>query len=358
MFVMYTSADGKNVTLSPRLGTGEVMPQHDMSTQVEVLSGSGVSNGVMTANVKCSNCDSWKGGEMDLTSSSASWIYAWKSGSALDSDSLSENIVQHDEAEAFSWDMADAQGGNDDNPLRSAASSGSVPSTCTPIASSTLASPSGSNCPTAWPSQYSTSWPTARPTGAASCFPSGYAGRPGGHGHGQGPWPRDAPWTPNAENRKRDNSCPAGYKSSSAASDDDGYQSYPGYEHYHHIIIAHAVLACFAFVFLFPIGGILIRIGNFSGCLWVHAGIQMFAYLIYIIAFGMGVYLATSFHKINSAHPIIGIALFMILLGQPIFGWLHHRLFKKYGHRTFWSYMHLWHGRVAVVLGMINGGLG
>lgn len=53
MFVIYTSADGNNVTLSPRSASGHNMPTLNSNTQVELLEGSGVSNGVMTANVKC-----------------------------------------------------------------------------------------------------------------------------------------------------------------------------------------------------------------------------------------------------------------------------------------------------------------
>ena len=53
IFVIYTSADGNNVTLSPRAGTGHVEPQHSSGPQVTLLGGSGVSNGMMTANIKC-----------------------------------------------------------------------------------------------------------------------------------------------------------------------------------------------------------------------------------------------------------------------------------------------------------------
>lgn len=52
IFVMYTSADGQNVTVSPRLGTGHVQPQHATDAQVELLAGSGIADGMMTANVK------------------------------------------------------------------------------------------------------------------------------------------------------------------------------------------------------------------------------------------------------------------------------------------------------------------
>lgn len=33
-------------------------------------------------------------------------------------------------------------------------------------------------------------------------------------------------------------------------------------------------------------------------------------------------------------------------------------MFKRYNRRTFWSYAHVWLGRVVITLGMINGGLG
>lgn len=53
MFVLYTDASGTNVTLSPRLGVGEVMPQYNSAAEISILDGSGVSNGVMTVNFRC-----------------------------------------------------------------------------------------------------------------------------------------------------------------------------------------------------------------------------------------------------------------------------------------------------------------
>lgn len=50
--------------------------------------------------------------------------------------------------------------------------------------------------------------------------------------------------------------------------------------------------------------------------------------------------------------------MFVALFLQPVFGFLHHSLFKKYQARTFWSYAHIWLGRAVVTLGIINGGLG
>ena len=53
IFVIYSDSSGSNVTLSPRLGKGEVEPNFDTDAQVSLLDGTGIANGVMTANVKC-----------------------------------------------------------------------------------------------------------------------------------------------------------------------------------------------------------------------------------------------------------------------------------------------------------------
>ncbi|KAG9640289.1 hypothetical protein KCU95_g17900, partial [Aureobasidium melanogenum] len=123
-------------------------------------------------------------------------------------------------------------------------------------------------------------------------------------------------------------------------------------------MIAHGVLASLAFVVFFPFGAISIRLFSFPGLVWFHAIVQVLAYLVFIAAFGLGIYLATQIHLLNQAHPIIGIVLFILIFFQPILGFLHHRLFKKYKRRTFWSYAHIWLGRIIITLGIINGGLG
>lgn len=53
IFVVYAAANGENVTLSPRLATAYAEPQFNQRAQVSLLNGSGISNGMMTANVRC-----------------------------------------------------------------------------------------------------------------------------------------------------------------------------------------------------------------------------------------------------------------------------------------------------------------
>ena len=53
IFMIYANAAGTNVTLSPRLGTGNSQPGADTSAEVTLLGGSGISNSMMVANVRC-----------------------------------------------------------------------------------------------------------------------------------------------------------------------------------------------------------------------------------------------------------------------------------------------------------------
>ncbi|KAF2247128.1 hypothetical protein BU26DRAFT_342374 [Trematosphaeria pertusa] len=126
------------------------------------------------------------------------------------------------------------------------------------------------------------------------------------------------------------------------------------------ILIAHGVLASLAFVILFPTGSILIRLASFPGLWLVHGLFQLFAYVVYIAAFGIGVWFVKNIpvSLLDHYHPVIGIVVFCLLFFQPILGLMHHYQFKKYSRRTLWSYGHLWLGRIVITLGMINGGLG
>jgi hypothetical protein len=120
----------------------------------------------------------------------------------------------------------------------------------------------------------------------------------------------------------------------------------------------HGAMATLAFVILFPIGGIIIRLANFRGGIWIHVGLQILAWLIALAAVASGIRLAVTLDLFVNSHPIIGMVLAILLVGQPIYGIVHHRKFKKEGQRSSWSYIHLGIGRVVVFLGMVNGGLG
>ncbi|KAL3963958.1 hypothetical protein ACCO45_000962 [Purpureocillium lilacinum] len=93
MFIMY--ANGKNnVTLSTRKGTGHVEPRYSRMTNVELLEGTGIINGSMIANVRCSG---------------------W--GSAMNEESPSASIVYHDSHNNFNVNLGMATINSDANPF-------------------------------------------------------------------------------------------------------------------------------------------------------------------------------------------------------------------------------------------------
>ncbi|RMZ69855.1 integral membrane [Pyrenophora seminiperda CCB06] len=274
MFLVYTSANGNNVTLSPRTTTGHNPPSFNSNSRVELLEGSGISNGVMTANIKCSNCNSWNGNTMDFSSANGNWVYAFHdSAGPKNSDDTDVQISQHSTDATFTWDFASAKGGSDANPFLTAAAT-------TPTTTS-------------------------------------------GNGN-------------------------SGVTVISASGQGSGKKK----------LIAHGVLASLAFVIFFPSGAIAIRLASFPGVIWLHAAFQVFAYAVYIAGFGLGVSMACDKNLINHHHAIIGMVLLASIFFMPALGWMHHAMFKKVGARTLWSYAHVWLGRSAIALGIINGGLG
>lgn len=115
IFVVYTS--NNNVTVSPRSGVGEVEPLFNKAAQITILNGSGVHDGVITANVRCDTCMKWSGGSEDVNSSSSPWIWAVKFGQSLNSASVTEDITQHDDHGVVSVDMKKATGGSSEDPF-------------------------------------------------------------------------------------------------------------------------------------------------------------------------------------------------------------------------------------------------
>ena len=148
MFVIYASGDN-NVTVSPRLGTGHRMPNFNADAQITVLEGTGVqSDGSLRANVRCDTCLSWSDGEsMDPRDSSSPWIFAWKSGDALDTPDTSASISIHDSNSNFNLDLTQGTGGESQNPFINAASaSGSATGTgAAPSVTESVSSPVASS---------------------------------------------------------------------------------------------------------------------------------------------------------------------------------------------------------------------
>lgn len=110
MFITYASGDGNNVTVSPRIATGHVMPQHTNDVEVDILSGSGIVEGSFVVNAKCNKCRSWNGGKIDVTNSKQAFIWAAGTAGELNSNDLNAPIRQHEGYENFNIDLKAATG--------------------------------------------------------------------------------------------------------------------------------------------------------------------------------------------------------------------------------------------------------
>lgn len=72
-----------------------------------------------------------------------------------------------------------------------------------------------------------------------------------------------------------------------------------------HASIAHGTIMCLAFVIFFPAGSFVIRLGHFKGVVYVHAAIQMFAYILALAGMGVGAFLAHAPTKFGRPNQVI-----------------------------------------------------
>lgn len=120
LFLMiYRNERGDNVTFSPRVAYGNYEPQLYPDAKVEVLSGTGVVDGYMVFNAKCSeHCRSWPAGDsnsgyIDVTSPNQKAVYAVGPRESFGSDSPGAGIKMHREYGTFTIDMKRTQGSPD-----------------------------------------------------------------------------------------------------------------------------------------------------------------------------------------------------------------------------------------------------
>jgi hypothetical protein len=127
------------------------------------------------------------------------------------------------------------------------------------------------------------------------------------------------------------------------------------------------------FIVLFPLGAISIhlpieRIPYVNSTylkkkiMAIHAPIQILGLVLMIIGMVFGIKIGQFTGYLSNpvqAHVAIGLVVVCtIIIFQPIMGILQHQYFKKTGGKSKVAYLHRWIGRGAIILGMINSGLG
>ena len=323
MFVIYAESSS-NVTVSPRLGIGQVEPQFNSDAQVTVLEGTGIaSNGDLIANIRCDSCLSWSGGSMDPTDSSSSWIYGLKSGNALDSSSTSADISQHDSFGNFNLDLTTGTGGSSSNPfVQQSSSSGGSSSSSTSAAAGTSSTASAQSPSSSQGSSQSSSPTSASSASAAS--PTAPVSVPSGVSSGDG-----------------------SSSSSSSSTPVDTTRA------------AHAAVMSAVFLVLFPLIALTLYLPTAKRVRYIHAPLQVVSIILMLVGLGLGVKLGNSVDELDGYHQVIGYILVAVLIGgQPALGIYQHMYYHRTGGHSILGTLHKWMGRIAILVGAVNGGLG
>lgn len=262
MFVVYTSGD--NITISPRAGTGHYEPLYDKHAQVSLINGSGVHEGVITANVRCDSCSVSGGAMVDLTNVFSPWIWAVKYGAPLNTKSVTARIAEHDVFGTFFVNFTEAIGPDSDDP----------------------------------------------------------------------------------------------FINLDKTSITRAFREVFDHDRFDRMRTAHAVLMTVAFVLLFPLSALALHILP-STVVRIHAILQLFTLAVTVAGFGLGVAMAKDVHLLKHHHAIIGmVVVACLILFQPGMGLLQHRYFRKTGDKGPFAYLHRWLGRIMIILGVVNVGLG
>jgi hypothetical protein len=127
------------------------------------------------------------------------------------------------------------------------------------------------------------------------------------------------------------------------------------------MLIAHAALMCCAFVVLFPLAALAVRVPPSIRVTRLHAPWQLANLAIAVSGAGLGIALAKKRHIPigHTPHTIVGLVVVgCLLLVQPAMGWLQHLHSRKTARRSPFGWMHVLLGRVLLILGVINGGCG
>ncbi|KAH0536468.1 hypothetical protein FGG08_006649 [Glutinoglossum americanum] len=160
-------------------------------------------------------------------------------------------------------------------------------------------------------------------------------------------------FTMNLKQAKGDAGVPEGTRTSTGSESSESIHS-----DYNFVLFAHIVFMVGSFVVLLPLGVLFLRAFQ---KVKLHSINQNITVVIILIGGGMGIYLSTMFNltrSFSTGHQILGLILMGLIVVQSVLGFLHHRAYLRTQRRTVVSHAHIWHGRLVILLGILNGFLG
>jgi hypothetical protein len=113
------------------------------------------------------------------------------------------------------------------------------------------------------------------------------------------------------------------------------------------------------FLVLIPFAALTLYLPYTKRVPHIHAPLQILSIILVIVGLALGVRLAKPLGLTTGYHQVIGYVLVAIILSaQPILGLLQHLHFRNTGTRSGMGVGHQWLGRIVIIIGVVNGGLG
>lgn len=113
------------------------------------------------------------------------------------------------------------------------------------------------------------------------------------------------------------------------------------------------------FLIFFPLFALTLYLPWAKRVRFVHAPLQILSIILLIVGLALGVSLGKSVDQLDGYHQIIGYIIFACLVAfQPALGIYQHLHYHKTGGRSVLGVVHQWLGRVVILVGVVNGGLG
>jgi Cytochrome domain of cellobiose dehydrogenase len=154
-------------------------------------------------------------------------------------------------------------------------------------------------------------------------------------------------------------SSPGNRDESSSGSSSDSSKSSESESNNSQVRRSHGIIMAVVFLFLFPIGALMTYLPFSRKILFAHVPLQLLSVSLLIVAMALGVKLGVDIDAYDEYHQIIGyITVSCLVLFQPALGLIQHVRFRKVEKRTIFGYVHQWLGRILILLGIVNGGLG
>jgi hypothetical protein len=113
------------------------------------------------------------------------------------------------------------------------------------------------------------------------------------------------------------------------------------------------------FLVLIPFAALTLYLPYTKRVPHIHAPLQVLSIILVIVGLVLGLRLAKPLGLTTGYHQVIGYVLVAIILSaQPILGLLQHLHFRNTGTRSGMGVGHQWLGRIVIIIGVVNGGLG